>query len=1469
MKRLKSRAAVILLITLMCFSVLLSANIIKITPVKGYLTWGDSSMFNHPSDVFVDHLSYVYVADALNNRILKFDSSGNPVGSPWVGFNHPYGIGGDALYVYVADTYNNRILKFDSGGVLQTSWGTWGTGNNQFEYPDDVAADNSGYVYVTDHDNNRVLKFDNSGNPVGSPWGLPGGASGDGNGEFHLPWGIACDSTGHVYVVDNGNNRVQVFASDGTFLGKWGTFGTSGDDQFNSPLGIAVDGAEVYVADVGNNRIQKFYNYIPPTGPAYIGVFNWKFGSQGSGQDQFSGPNGVALDNAKNIYVADTGNDRIQKFSQYTLTTNKVDPSGQNYNYVLPGEGSAKYPEGLAVSITAIATHDYVFTGWSGSLSGIANPTTITMDGDKTVTANFAEPFRASHTASPPLIDGLIDLATEWNDANSYAITLYGGLGTPISDTFPATVYFKHDGTNIYIGLKVNAPNTHAVDEFALFFDEGNDGAFGSGTRDGVLTPNQEDMKAVWDGRLSPDTLESGYYAETNGQPGPWSGSFLEGGDFAAACSFVTDHWEVEFSIPFHGKEGVAPDLSNLNCGISDVIGLKIQYFTQPTPNPINHFYPAGDQYQIATYTTLSFNLLQNPGFENGLNHWSTSTGTAVYTTDDSAPHSGAFSCRGVEIGAGSLGRLYQDVTGVTSPRSLYQISGWIKTSRVTGSVVIGLDYVNTGGATPADGYVKEIGHVSGTQGWTFFQSDVFSLPTMPSDAQALRFLFDFNNGAGTAWFDDVSLTQVSGMTVSNVVDVPPRSDWSYLLGQGETVVEEFSIPAAGGSIPFPNLDPGTYWLAQTNKFDYGTSVTVDGIATPATTIDNVTLVTLSLGPSETTSVVFTNTKIPDAAWAKSTSGGDTSQSVMMTYQVPSLRPIPVQAGFKDIPADQRIDLVKNKPMSIIVNLTDLLSSAISDPITVSVTSGHSFTSLSRTTSKAGIQANKIMIFNPNPPSVTGDDVFTCTITYGANQATFGSYTTLVTVKETSELALYYSYLYRKDSNGALIDYGTEPAADFSTMITNTRDFINAVYPVPGLTVDSNSQGLAGNAYEANYVGMLKDCQYIAQQAKLRFPNSPNPVGIAIGPNSTYGQGKYQNYFAYHGAVQGGKTAVGVSFGPGVKGVVVLDGYYSAAAHEIGHTFGLYYGVPEEYVTFNPGMPSNGYYPAQNQWRAGYDFMGLSPYKSTTTMWVNTSSTYEPIFASLKTPNDPQILLVNGIIYDNGAVELPFTWYSMPYGTPDTVPTGESPRFALRFTLADGSHVETSFDAQNFLNLDPGTATGEDLQEDFTGFGTIPTNFAGFAFATTYPQGTVNIELLDKTLPVGNQVIKTISPASVVNSVSAYFGGFLQPINADGSSQFKLGSTVPIKFQLKGPQGEFITTATARLYTAKIGNSVLGSDAEAVSNSVATTGNLFRYDPINNQYVFNLGTKSMSKGTWQIKVTFDDGISKTVQISLK
>jgi hypothetical protein len=112
------------------------------------------------------------------------------------------------------------------------------------------------------------------------------------------------------------------------------------------------------------------------------------------------------------------------------------------------------------------------------------------------------------------------------------------------------------------------------------------------------------------------------------------------------------------------------------------------------------------------------------------------------------------------------------------------------------------------------------------------------------------------------------------------------------------------------------------------------------------------------------------------------------------------------------------------------------------------------------------------------------------------------------------------------------------------------------------------------------------------------------------------------------------------------------------------------------------------------------------------------------------------------------------------------------------------------------------------------------------------------------------------------------WSGFLQPINGDGSSIFKLGRTVPVKFRLSGASAG-IGDAVATLSIAKVSGSVTGTSMEAVSTAATDSGNTFRYDPAADQYIFNLATKTLTPGTWALSVDLGDGVPHTVQISLR
>jgi hypothetical protein len=114
------------------------------------------------------------------------------------------------------------------------------------------------------------------------------------------------------------------------------------------------------------------------------------------------------------------------------------------------------------------------------------------------------------------------------------------------------------------------------------------------------------------------------------------------------------------------------------------------------------------------------------------------------------------------------------------------------------------------------------------------------------------------------------------------------------------------------------------------------------------------------------------------------------------------------------------------------------------------------------------------------------------------------------------------------------------------------------------------------------------------------------------------------------------------------------------------------------------------------------------------------------------------------------------------------------------------------------------------------------------------------------------------------------WSGVLQPINPDGSSIFKFGSTIPVKFKLTGACARS-PSLVAHILIAKMSNSIVGTYVEATSTSAADTGNTFRYSSTDDQYIYNLATKPLSAGAWQIAIDLGDGSGNRLAplISLK
>jgi tripartite motif-containing protein 71 len=199
--------------------------------------------------------------------------------------------------VYVADTYNHRVQKFDANGVFLGQWGQKGKGSGDFYFLSGIAVGPDGAVYTVDAKMNRVQVFDNQGRFLRS-WG----SKGKGSGNFVEPMGLTVDVSGNVYVADSEMRRVQKFDSQGRFLAAF-------TDRLHYPADVVIDQftGNLLVLDAATALIWE----MGPTGQSLR-----SYAGPGRSSGRFVKPYGLTVDEAGNVFVADTGNSRVQKFSR-------------------------------------------------------------------------------------------------------------------------------------------------------------------------------------------------------------------------------------------------------------------------------------------------------------------------------------------------------------------------------------------------------------------------------------------------------------------------------------------------------------------------------------------------------------------------------------------------------------------------------------------------------------------------------------------------------------------------------------------------------------------------------------------------------------------------------------------------------------------------------------------------------------------------------------------------------------------------------------------------------------------------------------------------------------------------------------------------------------------------------------------------------------------------------------------------
>ena len=323
---------------------------------------GAAARFQGPNNAVSDGAN-LYVADSANHIIRKIVISNGAVSTlagqagvpgaadgtgPTATFNNPIGITIDSahLNLYVADTGNNKIRKvmISSGAVTSVTGtpfvampsGAADTAPALFNGPRGITTDGTS-LYVADSGNNKIRQVDITNGAVSSLTGTTNTASAPGvqdgpstNATFNNPTGIVIMGAS-LFVADTGNNKIRELpAMGGTVSSLTGVTntsaasgaldGTAASAAFAAPAGIGTDGTNLYVADTGNNKIRQIaigsLTVSSLTGASSVsGIAGFADGAASSAT--FSAPAGIAF-TGNTIFVADAGNDTIRSFSLLT-----------------------------------------------------------------------------------------------------------------------------------------------------------------------------------------------------------------------------------------------------------------------------------------------------------------------------------------------------------------------------------------------------------------------------------------------------------------------------------------------------------------------------------------------------------------------------------------------------------------------------------------------------------------------------------------------------------------------------------------------------------------------------------------------------------------------------------------------------------------------------------------------------------------------------------------------------------------------------------------------------------------------------------------------------------------------------------------------------------------------------------------------------------------------------------------------
>jgi len=373
-------------------------------------------------DGILDNTIYTIAGTGVNN----FSGDGGLATAAEL--NSPKGLAVDAAGdLFIADSTNNRIRRVDATtGIITTIAGTgaFGFGGDgglataaEFRSPNGLVFDAAGNLFIADSSNNKIRRVDAATGIITTVAGTgAGGFSGDGGlataAELNLPRGLAIDAAGNLFIADIFNNRVRrVDAATGliTTMAGTGAGGFSGDGglataaELDFPEGLAIDAAgNLFIADSANNRIRRV--------DAATGIITTVAAAE------LNSPKGLAVDAAGDLFIADSTNNRIRRVDTATgfITTVAGTVAG-NVAGSFGGDGdlatAAKlnFPQGLAMDAAGnlfISTTTVV-----RQVTLVSTPDAFPFDPAASIDTDgdgFPDNFNAGATAEQIAASGLI-----------------------------------------------------------------------------------------------------------------------------------------------------------------------------------------------------------------------------------------------------------------------------------------------------------------------------------------------------------------------------------------------------------------------------------------------------------------------------------------------------------------------------------------------------------------------------------------------------------------------------------------------------------------------------------------------------------------------------------------------------------------------------------------------------------------------------------------------------------------------------------------------------------------------------------------------------------------------------------------------------------------------------------------------------------------------------------------------------